>query len=87
VIDVYVTGLDPSVRANPYRARRLGLTFGTGNVDATCESLFEIRLRELLLSDVQLYYQAGLGVSLTNEEARQALREGEYAVSTGWPER
>jgi ATP-dependent DNA helicase RecG len=32
---------------------------------------FEVTmLRELLLSDEQLYYQASLGVSLTNEEAR-----------------
>ena len=32
---------------------------------------FEVTmLRELLLSDEQLYFQASLGVSLTNEEAR-----------------
>jgi ATP-dependent DNA helicase RecG len=38
--------------------------------DKELRSFEVIMLRELLLSDEQLYFQASLGVSLTNEEAR-----------------
>lgn len=45
---------------------------------------FEVAmLRELLLSDEQLYFQASLGVSLTNEEARLFVVRNSSSHSSG----